>query len=467
MIALLNKWRRWAGVDRPVFFASLGQAWSLCSGPITILLIAHFFSPKIQGYYYTFGSVAALQAFLELGFSQCIIQFASHEFARLRFGPGGTLEGDARARSRLMSLGHLSSKWYGAMALLAVIGLGVGGTWFFWAKQDSSVSWVVPWWCLCACTGLSLVLLPVGALLEGCNQMSFIYGLRTVSRVVSAVVLWVAVWRGANLFTGPLMVLATVLVLAGAYWWRWPKLLRDLWRAPAGVETISWRREIWPFQWRIAISCISGYFIYNFFTPVLFYFHGPVIAGQMGITMSLVFSLHTLSQAWTGSKGPRFGMLISRREFGELDRLFYRSTAQAVGVCILGGLALLAGLVVVRAHFAIGTRFLEPGPTSLLVFATVLNQIIFGEAMYLRAHKREPLMVLSGANGLATAGLAAGLGYRFGAWGVSVAYALTQVAALVWATQVWRKCRKEWHAEDHEGIMQVPISKSEERGSLP
>ena len=32
-------------------------------------LLAHFFTPKEQGYFYTFGSVMALQVFLELGFA--------------------------------------------------------------------------------------------------------------------------------------------------------------------------------------------------------------------------------------------------------------------------------------------------------------------------------------------------------------------------------------------------------------
>jgi O-antigen/teichoic acid export membrane protein len=170
-----------------------------------------------------------------------------------------------------------------------------------------------------------------------------------------------------------------------------------------------------------------------------------VLAGQMGATMSLVFSLSALAQSWTVSKGPRFGILISRREFAELDRLFYRATAQAVGVCILGGVALLVGLVVVRGHFAIGRRFLDPGPTSLLVLATVVNQVIFGQATYLRAHKQEPFMILSVVNGLVTGLLIAILGYFFGAWGVSIAYALIQVIMLAWASLVWGKCRRDWH----------------------
>ena len=69
MIALLNDLRRKMGVNRPVFYTLVGRGWSLLSGPITILLLTTFFSPKVQGYYYTFGSVLALQVFLELGFS--------------------------------------------------------------------------------------------------------------------------------------------------------------------------------------------------------------------------------------------------------------------------------------------------------------------------------------------------------------------------------------------------------------
>jgi O-antigen/teichoic acid export membrane protein len=431
-------------VDRPVFYTALGRVWTLFSGPVTILLVTHFFSAKVQGYYYTFGSVVALQVFLELGFSQCIVQFASHEFAHLRFQPGGALEGDSRARARLISLGRLSLKWYAVMALLVVIGLGAGGYLFFSLKHDPSVSWAWPWWSLCVATGMTLAILPIGALLEGCNQLAFIYGLRTLSAMTGSLVIWLALWGGLGLFSGTAVVLAAILIAIIAYAWRWPGLLKELWRAPKG-ETISWRREIWPFQWRIAVSAVSGYFIFYFLTPVLFYFHGPVVAGQMGMTMQLVNSLGALAYAWTGTKGPRYGILISRRQFEELDRLFFKTTAQAVGVCAAGGLVLLAGLLFVRTHFALGGRFLGVGPTSLLVLATVVNQIVFGQAVYLRAHKREPFMWLSLANGLATGFLVVILGRFYGAWGVCLAYSLVQIAILAWATAVWKYCRRTWH----------------------
>src|SRR5882724_1207494 len=211
MLALLNRLRRWAGVDRPVFYVAVGRAWSLFSGPITVLLLAHFFTPKEQGYFYTFASVMALQVFLELGFAQCIVQFASHEFAHLRFLPGGALEGDPRARSRLISLGRLSLKWYAVMSLLVVVGIGLGGHWFFSLKNDPSVAWSLPWWSLCLVTGFALAIMPVGALLEGCNQLPFIYGLRTLTAMMGSLTVWTALCSGAGLFSGAIVGLAGTL----------------------------------------------------------------------------------------------------------------------------------------------------------------------------------------------------------------------------------------------------------------
>jgi hypothetical protein len=37
-----------------------------------------------------------------------------------------------------------------------------------------------------------------------------------------------------------------------------------------GQHAIDWWKEVWPFQWRIAISYACGFFIFQLFNPVLF-----------------------------------------------------------------------------------------------------------------------------------------------------------------------------------------------------
>src|SRR4051812_43033401 len=100
-------WRRWlqaAGVDRAVGLGVLSIALRSAAGPVTAFLIAMHFPPETQGYHYTFGSVVALQVLIELGLGQVLVQFASHEAARLSVGDRGRLQGDAGALSRLVSL---------------------------------------------------------------------------------------------------------------------------------------------------------------------------------------------------------------------------------------------------------------------------------------------------------------------------------------------------------------------------
>ena len=443
---VISRFLHWIGFDRSIFYVVSGRGWSLISGPITMYLITRFFTPETQGYFYTFASLLAMQTFLELGFSQCLVQFASHEFAHLRFLPRGGLEGNPEAKSRLVSLGRLALKWYGVMAILFFVCAGMSGQVFFSLKPGTSVSWQGAWWLLCLATSLNLVLMPLAAMLEGCNQISFLYGMRVFVAVCLSVVMWVALAGGMQLHCGAATALSGFLISGGILAWQWRGLMDELRRPPQG-PVVSWRHEIWPFQWKIAVSWVSGFFLFNLFTPVLFYFHGPAEAGKMGMTLQLVGSLSAVATAWTSTKGPLFGALVSQRRYGELDRVFSTATAQAVGVCISGGMVLLMGLAVAQKYFAFGDRFLKPGPTSLLVLASVANQVIFSQALYLRAHKQEPFMALSVVNGILTGLAVTMLGWLVGAWGACLGYCLTQAALLPLTSFIWNSCRKKWHAQ--------------------
>src|SRR5258708_35135884 len=79
------------GVDRAIALTLLGRGWGVIAGPLTIFLIARYLRAEEQGFYYTFGSVIALNIFFELGLTYVLLQFASHEKAHLEWNAGGTL----------------------------------------------------------------------------------------------------------------------------------------------------------------------------------------------------------------------------------------------------------------------------------------------------------------------------------------------------------------------------------------
>src|SRR5689334_17769121 len=100
--ARVRHWlRNVLGLDRAVGFTVLARFWSSAAGLVTVALIARFLSPAEQGYYYTFGSLVAVQIIFELGFSFVILQMASHERARLSISEDCEITGDSVAHARL------------------------------------------------------------------------------------------------------------------------------------------------------------------------------------------------------------------------------------------------------------------------------------------------------------------------------------------------------------------------------
>ena len=162
-------------VDRAVFFGILARIWGFLAGPVTAILIATHFTPEIQGYHYTFLTILAFQSAVDLGFGTVVIQFASHEWSKLNLSKNGHIIGDDDALSRLISIAHISLKWYWGAAAIVVFSLGLGGHLFFSTSKNVGVNWEFPWLFLCILTGIKFCMIPLWALLEGCNQVKKVY----------------------------------------------------------------------------------------------------------------------------------------------------------------------------------------------------------------------------------------------------------------------------------------------------
>jgi len=418
---------------------------------VTIILIASCFRPEVQGYYYTFASLLALQVFVELGLSQVIIQFASHEWSRLNLNEKGQIVGSAEALSRLVSLGQVTLRWYTVAGAIVSIGLGLGGYVFFLRSPDTNVSWAGPWILLCALTGIRLFLLPVFSLLEGCNQVAAVYGFRLVEAVLRSVIIWISISIGTNLWaasiSGAAGLLCAGVFLQRRYW----QFLKTLFLCYSTGPRINWRTEILPVQWRIALSWLSGYLAFNLFTPILFHYHGAVIAGRMGMTWNLVTVQLSIASIFVLPKAPYFGMLIAQRRYVELDTLFWHLTKIVMVPSCLGAFAIWVFVYILYAHnLPLAGRVLSPLPTGLFLLATVIISLSFPMSTYLRAHKKEPLVFLSVVMGISVALSTFILGRFYSATGMAIGYLSINVLTLPFVMLIWRRCRDAWHYGHNE-----------------
>lgn len=429
MIHHVHRFRRWAGIDRAVFFSNAAQLTRLVTGPITMLLVLRYLTPEVQGYFYAFAGIVAMQVFLEMGFSQNILQFASHEYARLQFNAAGALEGDPVARSRLISLGRLAFKYYAIAAGIFLVAVGIGGHVFFTvaAERDPAhhvVAWQGAWWLIAAAAAGTLAINPAWSLLQGCNQVAvvakfnFWLALAVFGANAAALVL------GAGVYVSAIAAVVNLAISVIYLLWRWRAFFRQFREHPAHGR-VSWKHEIWPFQWRIAVSWMSGYFVFDLINPIAFYFCGAVDAGRLGMSLQLVKIISNVALQWITTKGPQFGMLVARRAWAELDALWRRSTLQVFVFYLLGYGAFLVAVPVVGHWFPKIPARLAPLAVNAWLGGAMVTQVLIGAmAMELRAHKKEPMMWMAIINAILSVTFMLFLVRKWGISGEAMGYTL-------------------------------------------
>lgn len=437
------------GVDGAIALTILTRVIQAGGGVLSIAFIAKFLSPYEQGYYYTFASVLAIQVFFELGLSSIITQYTAHEFVHLKWGEDFTLTGDAVHQSRLSSLLRFCVKWFGLIAIiLFFILLAVG--FYFFSKYNNvlNIEWKKPWIILCLTTSLNLFIDPILAFFDGLNEVKDMARVRLIQKGINIILLFVFFVLGFKLYSSALASLVAIIInyiqilLTKRY-----QFLKTIWFSK-GEWRVNYFEEIFPYQWRIALSWVSGYFIFQLFNPILFATEGAIVAGQMGMTLQALNGISSISMSWISTKVPVFSQYIAKKDYQTLDNTFNTALAGLLKVNMILLVIFNVGVVFLKLeHFKFSDRFLPLLPTIILSTICFINQLVFSWATYLRCHKSEPFLVQSIVFGALVSISTVVLGKQYGLIGIVGGYGfLTLFISLIWSYFLFVNKKKLWHS---------------------
>ena len=383
-------------IDRPVFSVILLRAWQISSGGFLVILIPNCLTSIEQGYYFTFSSLVALQVFFELGMSQVLIQMVGSECAHVKIDKNYIASGKNENIQRLRSLIKITEKWYLIASVIFLIFTIIFGVLFFYSKGDLELSsWIYQWIILVLFSSINLYLVGSLTIIEGCNLVSKVAYLRLRQSIAGTVLMAVVLIYGGGLWAPILMPFtACVVTLSWMYKNKWPikKILNGQYIYDADLS-YSWRKDIFPFHWRIAISWISGYFIFQLFSPIAFSRFGAIEAGKLGLTMAIFSALLTISMSWINAKLPKFSALVAKNNRILLNELFIKSLRNSVIFLVLGVSAIFVVYrFLMEYNFNYVDRFSSIPVILAIAIATIANCIIFSLAAYMRAHRKEPML---------------------------------------------------------------------------
>ena len=413
-----------------------------------VLLIPMWLSEVEQGYYFTFASLLASQLFFELGMNQVIIQLVSHDFAHLNIKNGIALEGNAICINRLASLVRLLRRWYGIAASLFFFIVSACGVWFFSMKGNLPISaWGGAWLLLTLGTAVNLYLSSALTVLEGCGEIAGVTRMRLLQAMFGSSLMWIALAFGAGLWAMPLVPM--VAVVYTTYWLHINGSMLTRFRRHSAVKenniNINWQMDIFPFQWRIAVSAFSGFFIFQLYTPLAFARLGAVESGRLGITMSMFSALLTVGMSWVNAKVPTFANYVSLKDRVGLNSIFKSMIKRSMSFTAIS-LIMVISIVAINSflNIAVVQRFASIPVIICLSTVTLSNCFIFSAAAYMRAHKEEPMMVPSAVIGLLTLAGAI-IGSTYGAIEMMIIYAIiTSGVGLPWTYILFHRYWKQY-----------------------
>lgn len=448
---------RGLGVDNAVGFAVLSRFWQLLTGPLTQLLIVFSFSKATQDYYYAFGNMLGMQIFVELGLSVVLINLASHEWASLQLVEG-RIAGTPESLSRLVSLGRLMFRWYSVAAVMFGIVVCVAGVWFLndttrlrQASQSSaeSVVWLWPWVSLVTLNAAQLWLLPRTSILEGCGQLPTINRFRFWQGVLGSVTVWLLMIAGFGIWA---LVGSAFIRLSGESWLTF-RIYRRFFETFAVTKVsseLSWKDEILPLQWRMAVQGGAMWFASQM-PGLMLLRQAEGESGRFGMTMTILTALQSATMAWIETRRPHFGTLIAKRDYVELDRLFFRLTRVSILLLSIAlfGFALAVAWMGTRTHWLfdrLSGRMLPATTTLIFAGAFIAYQFVMCSGIYVRAHRRDPYLATTVASCATIALLQFVLGRSYGSLGLAIGYAVGILfVQLPLGTAIWWYARKRWH----------------------
>jgi len=336
---------------------------------------------------------------------------------------------------------QFSDRWFLHAALLFVIVVG-GAGWGFFSHNGTLAwpDWAGAWGLLVVASALNLRLAPQLAMLEGSGEVGGVARLRLVQSIFGNVAMWALLFCGMKLWS--LALLPTITALFTYTWLRQHSFIRELnVRRANGISCLmDWRKEIFPLQWRIALSWASGYLIFQAITPIAFAKLGTVAAGQIGLAFAIFNGVQSLGMSWMYTRIPRFAELVARNDRKSLNAAFISSLKRTLGAVSVGtGLVVIGVGVLIALKSGLVSRI--PDVLSMICFGvtTIVNCVIFSMALYMRSHKEEPMLLSSMVGGVLVL-----IGVYFGAsysvFVTALIYMLINVCVgLPWAWLLFRR----------------------------
>jgi len=431
-------------MDKSVSRTLFLRGFQLVSGLCVAISVPLYLSEVEQGYYYTFASLVAMQIFFELGLSQVLV----YRFAYLY---------QLRSENIGTDLFELRQLLYAARFIFRILGVAfvfvmlIIGTYFFSALSNQGINWLGPWILLIIATSVNLVQSVKLSYLEAIGHLKHVSVARLRSNILATIIFFFVISAGGGLWSTsvfPVSNAVYITIWLTCHNSTFPYRIERELGQPVRNRTLLglWIRDVYPLQWKISLSWLSGYFIFQLYTPITFAHFGPIQAGKLGYLISITSALVYVATTFTTSCSPRLSSLFASGHINEYNKLFDQSFINSLLALFLFHVFLLLILLSLPYHsISVSEKMLSFSDATIYCCSSFICGIINCLAVYLRCQQREPLLLLSICSALTTSTLL-WIGSSFSLSSMLLMPLLANFLFLGWAFSIYSFNRKGFNS---------------------
>lgn len=393
-------------IDIDIGITLLYRLWTVFAGAVLLFVIPVYLSPSEQGYYFTIASLVALQVFFELGFNFVVTQTISHEMGKVNITENLKLDGNIDSLLKIRSLIDSLHKWYIYIASTFFTVVFIFGIIFFYNSALPAMRWMPVWAAVAFFAAVNLYYGPYYSVIEGFGFVAKVAKIRLIQSIIGYLSFVLVLMFDYGLYALP--CISGMAALITVFWitrtFKSIKFESDLDNKAIGVrcdDLISWKRDILPLQWKLAISWFSGYLIFQLFNPFLFKNQGAEVAGKVGLALTIFSTILSISMSWVNAKVPTMSRYIANADFKFVNGLFRRLVLKSsiVNLIVIVSFDLFV-IFLGEFEFSLVHRLPTLDVLLMLSLVALINHLIFCMALYMRAFKDEPLLICSLVSGV-------------------------------------------------------------------
>lgn len=372
-------------------YSFLNQLAKLVSGPLILLIIPLYLSATTQGLWFSIISLGALVVLVDLGFSTIVTQFAAHEFAHLHLTQVGLLEGPVNHMHRLSSLFHFCIKQIKFVGIF-IFPILLIINFLILSYSTDFHEWLIPWFLYNIASFMLFTNNIILSFIEGCNQVAISQKIRLQIAIVNIMIMIILLFFHVQLYALALGAFVSASLGLLLIYMRFGFFIRNF---DKNGNHYPWHAEIYPLLKRYAGSFMSGYFMFQIFTPVALTYYGPIEAGKVGLSIAIWTALLGISNVWLTVVTPKINMLVARKEYDVLQSVFRYALVRSTLTYLVGVIVFVSFYFIVGKDFFLFKRMIPFTEMVFLATGWFFQVLVNGMAVYIRAHKEEPLLIPS------------------------------------------------------------------------